>query len=125
MKGNRLDRIKSEIKKALAQIIDNDLRDPQITAIIGVTNVMCAPDLSYAKVYISSYGEQSEQDVLNRIKGAGSFIRGKLAGKVKLRIVPHLDFFLDGSIEYGNKIDSILSKITYTTNPEDNFGGEE
>lgn len=124
MKNNRLERVNSELIKALAHIIDNNLRDPQITSMIGVSRVECAPDLSYAKVFITVYGNQTKEEVLNRIKGAGSFIRGKLAPKVKLRAIPYLDFFLDESVEYGNKIDTLLSNISYTTNPDDVFGEE-
>lgn len=121
MKTNRLERVNSEIQKELADIIDHDLRDPQITAIIGVSRVETTPDLSHAKVFLTCYGDQEKQDVLNRIKGAGSFIRTKLAPRIKLRIIPHLDFYLDEVEDYGRNIDNILSKIKYTTSPDDNF----
>lgn len=124
MKNNRLERVNSELTKALAYIIDNDLRDPQITSMIGVSYVDVSPDLSYAKVYITVYGSQDKEEVLNRIKGAASHIRGKLAPKVRMRVIPYLEFFLDGTVEYGNKIDTILSNINYTTNPDDVFGEE-
>lgn len=124
MKNNRLERVNSELQKALASIIDNDLRDPQIHSIISVTRVETTPDLANAKVFITVYGDQDKNEILNRIRGAGSFIRTKLAPKVRMRIVPYFDFYLDNSIEYGAKIDSILSKISYTTNPDDQFGEE-
>ena len=122
MKNNRLERVNSELTKALAYIIDNDLRDPQITSMIGVSYVDVSPDLSYAKVFITVYGNQDKVEVLNRIKGAASHIRGKLAPKVRMRVIPYLEFFLDGTVEYGNKIDTLLSNISYTTNPDDVFG---
>ena len=124
MKSNRLERVNSEIKKEVALIINNELRDPQITSMIGVSEVDVAPDLANAKVYLSVYGGDA-QDTLNRIKGAGSFIRGRLAKKIRLRIIPRLDFYLDNSLSYGQKIDDLLSNITYTTNPDDQFDYEE
>ena len=36
-----------------------------------------------------------------------------------IRTVPELHFVLDNSAEYGNKIDKILSTITYVTKPDD------
>ena len=125
MKNNRLERINSEVRKAVAEIIDRELRDPQITAMISVVDVETTPDLAYAKVFLSCYGEQDKVDVLNRIKGAGSFIRGKLSSKLKLRVTPHLDFYLDESADYGRKFDEILAGFKYTTNPNDNFGEEK
>ena len=124
MKNNRLERVNSEIQKEVALIINNELRDPQITSMIGVSEVDVAPDLANAKVYLSIYGGDAE-DTLNRIKGAGSFIRGRLAKKIRLRIIPRLDFYLDNSQVYGQKIDELLSNITYTTNPDDQFDYEE
>ena len=123
MKNNRLERVNAEIARELAIIINNDLRDPQITAMITVSSVSVSPDLSTARVYLSVFGGDS-QDTLNRIKGAGSFIRGKLSQKIRLRITPRLEFVLDNSQEYGQKIDELLNHITYTTNPEDNFEGD-
>ena len=124
MKSNRLERVNAELQKEIAIIINTDLRDPQITSMIGVSSVDVAPDLSNARVYLSVYGGDAE-DTLNRIKGAGSFIRGRLAQKIRLRITPRLDFYLDNSLGYGQKIDELLSKITYSTKPDDQFDYEE
>ena len=124
MKNNRLARVNSELQKEIAIIINTDLRDPQITSMIGVSSVDVAPDLANARVYLSVYGGDAE-DTLNRIKGAGSFIRGRLAKKIRLRIIPRLDFYLDNSQVYGQKIDELLNNITYTTNPDDQFDYEE
>ena len=110
MKSNRLERVNSEIQKEVALIINSE--------------VDVSPDLANAKVYLSVYGGDA-QDTLNRIKGAGSFIRGRLAKKIRLRIIPRLDFYVDNSQVYGQKIDQLLSNITYTTNPDDQFDYEE
>ncbi len=119
MKSVRLERINSELQKAISNIIDNDLRDPQINAIISVTQVSVTPDLAYAKVYLTSIGKTQPEEVVNRIKGAGGFIRGQLSKKVKLRITPRLEFILDTSEEYSNKIENILKNIKYTTAPDE------
>ena len=118
MKSVRIERINAELQKAISNIISNDIRDPQIDAIISVSSVETTPELSYARVYITSIGTTPTQEVLNRIKGAAGFIRGKLSKAVKLRITPRLEFMLDNSTEYGSKIDSILNSITYSTQPD-------
>ena len=118
MKSVRIERINSEIQKAISHIIDNDIRDPQIDAIISVSSVETTPDLSYCRVYITSIGTTPIDEVVNRIKGAAGFIRGRLSKMIKLRITPRLEFVKDNSIEYSSKIDDILKGITYTTEPE-------
>ena len=119
MKSVRIERINSEIQKAISYIIDNELRDPQIDAIISVSGVDTTPNLAYARVYITSIGSTPSEEVLNRIKGAAGFIRGELSKRVKLRITPRLEFKLDTSEEYSSKIESILKNITYSTELEE------
>lgn len=118
MKNVRLERINSEIQKALSHILDNDLRDPQIDAMISVREVSVTPDLSYCRVYISSIGVTPSEEVLARVKGAGGFIRSKLSQMIKLRITPRLEFIYDTREDYSQRIDSILKGITYSTEEE-------
>ena len=115
MKSVRIERINSELQKAISNIIDNEIRDPQIDAIISVSNVETTPDLSYCRVFITSIGATPSTEVLNRIKGAAGFIRGKLSKMVKLRITPRLEFVKDESVEYASNIEGILKNITYST----------
>ena len=118
MKSVRVERINSEIQKAISHIIDNEIRDPQIDAIISVSSVDTTPDLSYCRVFITSIGTTPLDEVVARIKGAAGFIRGRLSKMIKLRITPRLEFMKDSSLEYSSKIDDILKGITYTTEPE-------
>ncbi|MBE5741347.1 MAG: 30S ribosome-binding factor RbfA [Clostridiales bacterium] len=115
MKSVRIERINSEIQKAISHIIDNDIRDPQIDAIISVSSVETTPDLSYCRVYITSIGNTPSDEVLARIKGAAGFIRGRLSKMIRLRITPRLEFLKDESVEYSSKIENILKNITYST----------
>jgi ribosome-binding factor A len=122
MKSVRVERINSEIQKAVSHIIDTEIRDPQIDAIISVSNVETTPDLSYCRIFITSIGKTPSTEVLNRIKGAAGFIRGKLSKMVKLRITPRLEFLKDESVEYASNIENILKNITYSTESD---GDEE
>ncbi len=119
MKNVRLERINSEIRKAISEIIDQELRDPQINAMIGVSSVEITPDLANAKVFITCMGETPEDEVIARIKGAAGFIRGELSKRIKLRITPRLDFRLDKSEQYFSHINEVLKNITYTTKADD------
>ena len=119
MKNVRLERINSEMRKAISEIINQELRDPQINAMISVSSVDITPDLANAKVFITSIGETPQDEVILRIKGAAGFIRGELSKRVKLRITPRLDFRLDTSEEYFAQINEVLKNITYSTQAED------
>lgn len=118
MKSVRIERINSEIQKAVSHIIDNEIRDPQIDAMISVSDVQTTPDLSHSRIFITSIGSTNSDEVLNRIKGAAGFIRGKLSKMIKLRITPRLEFMKDESVEYASNIESILKNINYSTQEE-------
>lgn len=119
MKNVRLERINSEIAAAIQAIIDNNIRDPQIDALISVLHVDTTPDLAYSRVYITSMGNTPTAEIVARLKGAGGFIRGELSKKVKLRITPRLEFIQDTSMDKSQRIEDILKTIKYATESDD------
>lgn len=122
MKVKRTDKINSELQKILYQIIKTDINVPTITEMFSITEVDCSPDLKNAKVYVSVYSTNEEKKVatFQGIKSASSEIRRALASKMHTRCVPELRFYLDTALEYGNKIDKILSGFKYYTKEDDN-----
>mgnify|MGYP003288814722 CR=1 FL=1 len=119
MKSVRMERINSELAKVISYVVDHELRDPQINAMVSVCGVEVTPDLGYARVYITSMGTTPPEEVLARIKGAGGFIRREVSQRIKLRATPRLEFMLDTSSAYSAQIDSVLKTITYATQPDE------
>ncbi len=115
MKVSRGDRLNSLFQKEIYNLINVKLRNKysSMSAVISVTQVDCAPDLKNAKVYISIYDTNAEKkdNTFAIIKDNASFIRHELAQIMHLRTVPVLHFILDGSMEYGSKIDTILNNL--------------
>ena len=109
--NNRIDRIDEEYKKELSNIIDRELKDPNITGLISVTKVKVTTDLKYAKVYVSIMGSKNLKDTMKGLKNASGYIRTELAKRINLRNTPEIIFEIDDSIEYGAKIDNILKEI--------------
>ena len=58
---DRTERIAGEMRRALSDILRNDLKDPRIPTVTSVTNIKLAKDLKYAKVYISIYAGEKEK----------------------------------------------------------------
>ena len=110
---SRMDRINAELKREISEIILRKLKDPLISAMVSVTDVICSPDLSYAKVYISVFSTDSEKKktTFDAILADAKKIRFELGHSMKIRTVPELDFALDTSMEYGDKMDKLLNKI--------------
>lgn len=107
----RLNRINEELKKELSQIISYELKNPNVTGMISVTRAKITPDFKYAKVYVSILNSRNVQKTMDGLKESAGFIRSQIAKRVNLRITPELVFELDDSLEYGEKIDSILKEL--------------
>ena len=108
---NRLGRINEELKKEISHIINYELKNPDVTGMISVTKVKITPDLKYAKVYVSVLNSKNLKKTLEGLKDSSGFIRSRVARTVNLRITPELVFEYDDSIEYGERIDSILKNL--------------
>ena len=122
MKSTRTEKLNSEFRKIIYEVIKNELNIPSVTEMFSITEVDVAPDLKSAKVYVSVYSTDSakKQATFNGIKDSASKIRKALSSKLRIKYVPELRFFEDGALEYGNKIDKILSTITYGDTNDDN-----
>lgn len=121
MKGKRTDRLNSEFRKLIYDVIKNRINSPDITEMFSVTEVDVSPDLKHAKVYISVYSTSEEKckKTFDAIAKSSPEIRKELARLSSIRYVPELRFYYDGASAYGNKIDKILSTFTYTTSGEE------
>ncbi len=109
--GNRILVINSEIQKAISEIINYELKNPNINGIISVLKVNTTPDLDFCKVYVSIFNATDKIEVFNQIKHSAGFIRKELTNKINLRKIPYLEFILDESIDYSEKINSVVNKI--------------
>lgn len=124
--SNRVEKVNSLVKRYLSDIISNELNDPRLEgSMITISSVNVTPDLKYAKVYISVYGSTPSKEVLNLVKSAAGYIKKLLAPKLDLRSTPTLDFDLDTTCEYSQKINNIIGNFTYSTQPDENVEEEK
>ncbi|HVM88840.1 MAG TPA: 30S ribosome-binding factor RbfA [Puia sp.] len=81
--------------------------------LISVSSVKITPDLFEAKVYISMLNVKDTATALKKIEDRAWEIKKELVSRVKhqLRSMPQLNFFLDDTLEYVDKIEALLKKI--------------
>ncbi len=109
--NNRLNRINEELKREISNIINYEVTNSNVTGIISVTSVKISPDLRYARVYVSVLNSNNVKRTIAGLKSSSGFIRSRIAEKINLRVTPELVFELDESMQYGEKIDTILKDI--------------
>ncbi|EGQ2913971.1 30S ribosome-binding factor RbfA [Staphylococcus pseudintermedius] len=109
----RAERVGEQMKKELMDIINNKLKDPRV-GFLTITDVQPTNDLSLAKVYLTVLGSDKERE--NTFKGlekAKGFIKSEIGQRMRLRIVPDLQFEYDESIEYGNRIERLIQDLNH------------
>lgn len=112
----RPERLEDQIHFLLSNLIQRELRDPEL-GFLTLTAVRLSPDRSVAKVYFTvlpaNGGDQEAQDGLTRkaLGRAAGFLRSQLASRLKMRRVPELRFFPDGTLEEGNHMETLLAEI--------------
>lgn len=128
----RLGRIDEELKKEISHVLTFELKNPNVTGLISVTRVKITPDLKYAKVYVSLLNSKSKTKTMQGLKDSAKFIRSQIAKTVNLRITPELVFELDDSMEYGERIESILKDLKnkeefkkLSSKPEERLGEDD
>ena len=76
----------------------------------SVSAVRISPDMSIARVYLSVFPSEKAEEMVKNINNNMKSIRYELGTRVRhqLRIIPELKFFVDDSLDYIEKIDSLL-----------------
>ena len=110
METTRQKKIARLLQKELADIFLKKSNELAHGKLVTVTAVRVSPDFSFAKVFISVFPSDNQQEVLDNIETHGARIRFELGTKIKsqLRIVPEIAFQLDDSLDYIEKIDKLL-----------------
>lgn len=112
----RHERLEQDIKLSLSNIITYEVKEPEVSGMISVTDVKVTPDQKYATVYVSIYGKKNKEKVLEALKKAKGYIKGSLAKKVRMRNIPDLVFKLDNSMEYGEYMDRVIDEVIKNDN---------
>jgi ribosome-binding factor A len=120
MTNYRPSRVGEQMKKELGEIISRKIKDPRV-GFVTVTDVKVTGDLQQAKVFISILGdEEKKQDTLMSLAKASGFIRSEIGKRIRLRKTPEISFEFDESIDYGNRIEKLLTDLNRETTENEN-----
>ena len=113
MANYRGGRINEEVKREVSNIIQNEIKDPRLTAMVSVTDVKVTRDLRYAKVFVSIFGKNDEEknNTFVALKNASGYIRKEIGQRINLRYNPQITFELDDSINYGMHIEELIQRV--------------
>ena len=115
---SRTRRVAEQMQRELAQLIQFEIKDPRV-GMVTVSAVEVSKDLSVAKVFISTLGDEQElNDTVVVLDKAAGFLRHELGRRMTIRAVPELRFHIDKSIAQGRRLSDLIDQAVERDNKE-------
>ena len=116
MAGYRAERLGDEIMAQIAEIL-RGVKDPRLQGIISITRVEVTADTKYAKVFVSTLGDEEKlNEVMRGFRSSAGYIRRELARKLQLRYTPELNFVPDAGIMRGRRTLDLMNDMKESGN---------
>ncbi len=114
MESKRQQKFAGVIQQDLAAIFQREGMNFLPNTLVTITKVRVTPDLAIARVFLSFLNNENNQLALNTVKAHASEIRYKLGARIKnqVRVVPQLEFFVDDTNAYVEKMDRLFDEIS-------------
>lgn len=112
METTRQEKIASLLQEELGDIFLLYARENLRGTLLSVTNVRITPDLSQARVFLSIFPNEQATNHLALIERDTKMIRYELGKRLRhqLRIIPELLFHVDDSLDYLERINTLLKE---------------
>jgi ribosome-binding factor A len=109
--SQRTDRLDSQIRAELMELLQREMKDPRV-GFATVTRVETARDLGSARVWVSVLGTDDEREqAISALTDAAPWLRRQLAGRLTIRHIPQLIIRHDDSIEAGDRVLRLLREL--------------
>jgi len=98
------------LRQELGQLLEREVKDPRV-GFTTITSVTLSGDLRLARVYVTVLGgDEKIQQAMAGLTAAKAFLRHQLARRLNLRYTPEIEFHLDRSQEYSERIDELIRR---------------
>ena len=121
MTPERANRVADFIRSELADIVQNQMRDPRVS-LLSITDARVSRDLGVADIYVSSLAARDEgerAELVAVLNGAAGFLRSAVAGRHAMRTTPRLRFHYDQLIEGGPRLEALIDRAVEADGRDD------
>lgn len=123
---DRTRRIGEQMRRDLSQAVVEILDHPN-ASLLSFTDVRVTRDLSFAKVFVTYVLEDEEERdyLVERLNARAPQFRHYLAKRLSIRKMPELTFYYDESVEYGARMEHLLTSLVEKAQDEDDDTSQE
>jgi ribosome-binding factor A len=106
----RVDRVKEQIMRELAELVRTGLKDPR-AGFITINDVEVTRDYSHATVYYTVLDDKAREVTAEALEHAKGFLRSELSKRITVFRTPELHFEYDESVERGMSISQLIDEV--------------
>jgi len=110
---SRAEKVRKALIREVSSLLQRNIKDPRISGIVSVTDIDLSSDCRYAKIFVSVFGSEDEQNnTMEALHSSTGYIRSELGKRIPLRFTPEIKFIIDDSLERGARVSKLLEKIS-------------
>ena len=99
------------VDEAIRDTITKQIKDPRV-GFVTVTDVQTTPDLSSARIYVSIFDSPSgPDDSLEALNAAHGLVQSALAGQLRMKRTPTVQFVIDTTPATAARLEEILEAV--------------
>ncbi|MCW3058105.1 MAG: rbfA [Solirubrobacterales bacterium] len=117
MTSGRMRRVDEAVRQVIGDSVAADLKDPRV-GFVTVTDVKTSADLRHARVYVSVLGEggrpsepEQREATLEGLRSAHGFLQARVAGELRLKRTPALEFHYDDTTDRALRVDALIEEM--------------
>lgn len=104
-------RVAELIREEIAKLLTKGVKDPRI-GFVSVMSVAMSPDLRYANVYVSLFGDEKERkSSLVGLQRSAGWMRREIGRYLRMRVTPELRFFPDDTLDTVYHLEEVFQQI--------------
>jgi ribosome-binding factor A len=111
---SRSRRVAQQLQQEIARILQREVKDPRV-GMVTVSSIDLSRDLSYAKVYVTFFNIDNDEERIKEgvaaLDTASGYIRSLVGSAMKLRIVPELRFIYDNTLVEGMRLSNLVTEV--------------
>ena len=108
-----MQRLDSQLRDEIsALLLRGEVKDPRVSNFLSINRVDVSSDLSYAKVYVSTFLSDSQLEKgVDGLNNAAGFIQSSIAKKLRIRKFPKFTFVVDKGMKEGFNMVQRLTEL--------------
>jgi ribosome-binding factor A len=109
----RIQRLDDQLRDEISQLIlRGEVKDPRVNTFLSINRVEVTKDLSYGKVYVSSFLTDGDIKLgVDGLNAAAGFIQREISKKLRIYKFPKLTFVVDAGMKAGFNMVNKLNEL--------------